>query len=907
MKEQKWHNLPVGEIIRILGTNPNEGLSLKEVEIRRKKFGKNIFPEEKPLSKLKIFLKQAKNPLIYILTIAGTISLFLKDYTDAIVIFSTVLLNFIIGFFQENKTSNILAELKKIVKVKAYVIREGNEKEIEQEDLVPGDIILLHSGDKVPADARLIESDNLKINEASLTGEWISAEKKIKILPPETFLGDRDNMVYTGTVIEEGKGRAAVTETGLGTEIGKIVEMVRETKEEKTPFQKKVAYFSIFLGLIIVILCVSIFLFGILTGKGYLEMLLTATAVAVAAIPEGLPAAVTITFAFGLQAILKQKGLVREMLAAETLGSTSVIATDKTGTLTEAKMQVAGIYTGVGELLSDSQKYTKKIDASTNLISTLSGTEWVDKNNKSSHILSLKIATFCSEAFIENPDDSLEKLVIKGRPTDKALLLAGIQAGLNKKELMKKEPKIADLVFDPVYKYSASFNKISEKENIFYILGAPEIILKMSKFIELDGKQRIFSKEEFEKLNKKYQGLARRGERVLATAYKIIENNKINDDNLKGFCKGLIFVGFISLRDPLRKDAKAAIKMCQKAGMRVIIVTDDHKLTAKAIAEELGLPSKEENIVEGNDLDEMNDKELRENVRKIEIYARVEPRHKMRIIQAWQDEGEVVAMTGDGVNDAPALKRANIGVALGSGTEVAKESSDLILLSDNFSIIITAVEEGRRIIDNVRKIITYLLSGGFTEIMLIGFSVVFRLPLPVLPGQILWKNLIESTPPSMALVFEPKEKEIMNRRPENPRLPLLTKEMNFIIFIVGFLTNIILFGLFIWFLKMGFSLELTRSIMFVGLAIDSFLFIFSCRNLRKNIWKYNPFANQYLNIIVLFGFLMLVAAIYLPVFQKLLKTIPLGIFEWSILFLFGFLNLVLIEAAKWYFIKKQNV
>lgn len=903
MYEKNWHNLSSEGVAEILKTDINEGLSDKEVKIRQEKSGLNKFPEEKPLSRLMIFLRQIKNPLIYILIIAGTVSLLLKDYTVTIIIFSTVLLNFVIGFFQENKTSRILAELKKIVKVKAHVLRGGNEKEIDQEALVPGDVILLHPGDKVPADGRLFESHNLKINEASLTGEWISAEKKINILPTETPLGDRDNMVYTGTVIEEGRGRAVVTETGLQTEIGMVIEMVRKTREEKTPYQKKVARFSIVLGLIIAILCILIFLFGVITGKGYLEMLLTATAVAVAAIPEGLPAAVTVTFAFGLQAILRRKGLVREIVAAETLGSTSVIATDKTGTLTEAKMQVAGIYTGVGELLSNGQKYTKEID----------------KNGKSSHLLALKIATFCSEAFIENPDESLEKWVIRGRPTDKALLLAGIQAGLNKKELIKKEPKIADLAFDPVYKYSASLNKISEKDpekslsatngarNIFYILGAPEIILKMSKFIELDGRQKILSEEEFEELNKKYQGLARRGERVLATAYKIIGNNKIKEDNLKGLCKDLIFVGFISLRDPLRRDAKTAIKMCQKAGMRVIIVTGDHKLTAKAIAEELGLPAKEENIVEGNDLDKMNDKELRENVRKIEIYARVEPRHKMKIIQAWQDEGEIVAMTGDGVNDAPALKKANIGVALGSGTEVAKESSDLILLTDNFSIIITAVEEGRRIMDNVRKIITYLLSGGFTEIMLIGFSVICRLPLPVLPGQILWKNLIESTPQAMALTFESAEKDIMNRSPEDPRLPLLNKKMNVLIFIIGIFTNIILFGLFLWFLYTGYSLELIRSIIFVGLAIDSFFIVFSCRNLRKNIWQYNPFSNKYINLSILAGFLLLGVALYIPLFQKLLKTVPLGFFEWIILLVFGLLNFALVEITKWYFIKRERI
>jgi len=885
-QETLWYNISWEKVVQKLNSNEKDGLTEKEVKSRQEKFGKNLLPREKPLPKIKIFLRQLESPLIYILLIAGFVTLILRDFTDAMVIFGVVLLNTIIGFFQENKTSKILTALKRVVRVDAFAIRQGNEKEIRQEELVPGDIILLNPGNKVPADGRLIWSHNLKINEASLTGEWIAASKNPKILEPETPLADRDNMVYMGTVVEEGTARAVVTGTELKTEIGKVVEMVKKAKEGKTPFQKKVLHFSQLLGLIILLLCLLIFIFGVITQKHYLEMFLTAVAVAIAAIPEGLPTAVTISFALGLQRILKKKGLVKKILAAETLGSTSVIATDKTGTLTEGKMQVAGVYTSAGELLSGAENLKRNI------------------NGQESHILALKIATLCCEAFIENPEESLEKWIVRGRPTDKALLLAGMQAGLNKKEIEKSQPRLDAVPFNSIYKYSAALHKNPDGKNVLYVLGTPEVVLGMSKYLQINGEQMPFSTQKINELIKKQEILSSRGQRVLATAYRITEQQNIDDKNPE--IDGLVFVGLIALHDPLRKDAKNTIRNCQRAGMRVILVTGDHKLTAKAIAQELGLPSGEKNIIEGKQLDKMSDKELEKTVKDIEIYARVEPRHKMRIIQAWQERGEVVAMTGDGVNDAPSLKKADIGVALGSGTEAAKEASDIILLSDNLSIIITAVAEGRRIMDNVRKIITYLLSGGFTEIMLIGLSVVFRLPLPVLPGQILWKNMIESTPPAMALTFEPAEKDVMRRLPENPRLPLLNKEMNFLIFAIGLFTNFILFGIFIWFLRNDFSLPLIRSVMFVGLSIDSFFFVFSCRNLRKNIWQYNPFGNSYLNLSVFAGFLTIFLALYVPIFQKLLKTVAIGYFEWAVLLGFGLLNLALVEMAKWFFISKEK-
>ena len=888
MAEVFWHNLSIEEITKILKTNLKTGLTEKEVQLRQKESGKNKLPEEKPLSRLRIFFEQFRSPLIYILLIAGIITLILKDFTDAIIIFGAVFLNTIVGFIQENKTSQILAELKKVMKVKAYLIREGNEKELEQQELVPGDIFLLQPGSKVPADGRLIEIRDLKINEASLTGEWMAAEKKTEILPKETPLADRDSMVYMGCVVEDGRGKAIVTETGIQTEIGKVAQIVRETKEEKTPYQKRIIHLSKIIGVLIVFICFLIFVLGIARGRDLFQMFLTAVAVAVAAIPEGLPVAITIILALGMQRILKKRGLVRKMIAAETLGSTSIIATDKTGTLTEAKMEVAGIYTGTKELLSDGGKYTEK----------------VDKNSAASHILALKIATLCSEAFIENPEEALEKWIVRGRPTERALLLAGIQAGLNKKELEKEQPKIDELPFDPVYKYSATLHKLSEAENILYILGAPEIILENSKYLNVDGKEEILSKEKLKELNKKCEELAGKGQRVLATGYKKTTQSTINNQQLA--INKLVFVGFIALHDPLRKEVKEAIKICRQAGMRPIIVTGDHKLTAKAIALELNLPAKEENIIEGSELEKLTEEEFKKRLTKIEIYARVEPAQKLRIVEAWQRRGEVVAMTGDGVNDAPALKKADIGLALGSGTDVAKEAYDLILLTDNFSIIVAAVEEGRAIIDNIRKTVTLLVSQCFSEIILVGASIIGGLPLPILPAQILWENLIEGSPQGVALAFEPKEKGIMERKPEDPKHPLLTRQMKTIIFGFGIFTDIILLGLFLWLLNRSLPLAEIRTIIFAALAIDTFFYAFSCKNLRKNIWQYNPFSNLYLIGCIVFSLFMLLMAVYLPVFQNLLKTVPLNLFDWMLLLGLGVINLILIEATKWHFIAKKQ-
>jgi len=535
-KKYKWHNLPSEKVVVILNTDLKKGLGEKEVKRRQKKFGLNKLPEEKPLSRTKVFLSQFKSPLIYILVIAGLVTLILWEWTDTIVIFAAVFLNTIVGYLQEQKASNALRALKKVLKTRATVQREGKLKEVFREDLVPGDIIVLKTGEKVPADGRIIESFNLKISEAALTGEWLAAEKNPGVLPEKTPLADRDNMVYMGTIVEDGEGKAVITETGQRTEIGKIAKLVREQKEEKTPYQKKLAHFSKIIALLIALVCFLIFFFGILEGRNFIEMFTTAVAVAVAAIPEGLPVAMTVILALGMQRILKRKGLVRKLVAAETLGSTSVIATDKTLTLTQGKMKVEKI---------------------------------VSRNRN----LTLKIATLCNEAFVENPQDPEIYWKIRGRPTDRALLLSGKEAGFDKYELEKELPKIDEIPFD-------------KNGKILFVSGAPEKIIELSK---IDEKNR-------EKLNNELENLTAQGLRVIAVGYKKIalgSENKIFK-KISGKLvniRDLSFSGFIGLKDPLRKEAKRAIQLCKRAGLRPILVTGDHLLTAKG-RERVGSSSK---------------------------------------------------------------------------------------------------------------------------------------------------------------------------------------------------------------------------------------------------------------------------------------------------------------------------
>ena len=858
-----WHNLEAEKVIEFLCSDKQEGITLSEAKRRQKEEGRNLLPKEQAVPKIRLFLRQLKSPLIYILLISGIVVLFFGDFADAAVIFAAVIVNTIIGYGQEHKADKALRELKEIVSHRAKVVRDGGLKIIDAGDVVVGDIFLLQPGDMVPADARILESKGLKVNEMALTGEWLPTEKHAESLELKTPIANRDNMVYMGTIVEDGRGKAIATAIGQKTEIGKIALTVKETKEQKTPYQKKLSHFSRLVGIFIVLASIFIFIEGILTGGKLMDMFITSVAVAIAAIPEGLPVAMTVILALGMQKILSKKGLTRKLVAAETLGSTSVICTDKTATLTEGKIKVSKMFT--------------------------------DRKNR---FLIYQAAALANEAFIENENEKQEKWLIRGAPTDKALLSFGLENGFAPVELNKEYKKIDELLFDSQRKYLAKLYHKKGGKKFLFVAGAPEVVLE---FCDLTEKE----KQSWQRQLKR---TASQGYRTIALAYKQTTRKSIETAKISK----LHFLALLGLSDPIRKDVKESLKMCRKAGLRAIIVTGDHKLTAKTVGKKLGFKTGEKNVMEGKELDELDDREFRKVFKNIEIYARVEPRHKMRIVTAWQEAGEVVAMTGDGINDAPALKKADIGVALGSGTEVAKETADLILLNDSFSIIVSAVEQGRAILDNIRKVITYLLSDSFTEVILIGGSIfiahILDKPwfLPLTAIQILWVNLVEDGFPAQALAFEPKERGLMTHKPLAHKIHLLTREMKVIIFAIGFLTDLILLGVLYWLLANDSNVNHIRTMIFAALSIDSLFYIFSCRSLRKGILHINPFGNKFLVLAWIFGVTALIASIYLPFFNYLLETVPLNFFDWMLLISLGLSEIILIEITKHYFIIRHQ-
>ncbi len=893
MEKYFWHSMPINKIFTKLNSD-KIGLTKNEAEIRLKKFGQNKLPEEKKLSSLIIVLNQFKSPLVFVLVVAAVISFLLGDFIDMTVILIAVFINTILGFYQENKANKAITYLKKLIDYKAKVMRDGNEIEISAKDIVLGDIIFLNAGDKIPADCRLISVDNFQVVEAALTGESVPSDKNIAILKEDIPLADRENMVYSGTVVSKGKATAIVCETAINTELGKITMMVKETREELTPLQQQLSKFSKTLTYAVIGICGLIILIGKIQGRpvfgigdeAKIGMLNTATAIAVAAIPEGLLISVTAILAIGMQAILKEKALVRRLIAAETLGSVSIICTDKTGTLTEGKMQVSKVIT-LGKEISLNELL--KFENSTKL---------------KDHDLIIKIASLCNDAVIENPNDELTNWKIIGDPTETGLLLGAIQSGIPYEIMVNRQLRISEIPFDSELKYMATLNKLDKEKNVIYIKGAPEKIIAMSSMMRINGKKENITEAKIKSLKSQYEKLTGQGLRILAFAYKQIK--KTNEIMLKDQLNDLVFAGFIALKDPLRKEAKQTFEMAKKAGIRPIIITGDHKLTAKAIVKELGIEIEEKNILEGKDLDEISDDELHKIVTEIDIYARVEPKHKLRIINAWQKKGEVVAMTGDGINDAPAIKAADIGIALGSGTDVAKETSDMVLLDDNFKTIISAIEKGRIIFENIRKVILYLLSDSFSEIILISGSLIFGLPLPILPIQIIWINLIDDGLPNLALTFEPGEKEIMSDKPREKSKKILDKEMKILIFSIGIFVNIVLLALFLILVKLNYEISYIRTLIFAILGIDSLLYVFSCRNLRHSILTQNPFSNKYLVVAVLIGLLLQLLVIYQPNLQGIFDTISLGLKDWILVVALAILPIIGIEAAKHHFIVRNK-
>lgn len=875
------------------------GLTSQEAQERLKRDGYNKLPEEKQSSWIKLLLAQFNSILIYILLAAAAINFGLvcqehgklifniSNQADTYIILFTVVINVIVGFFQESKAQKSLSALKKIITLNARVIRDNQEQVINAQELVVGDVVIINAGDKIPADARLISVASLEINEAALTGESQPIVKQIEKLNEELVIGDQINMIFTGTTVTKGQGVGIVVRTGEHTEIGKIAKLIKDTKEEKTPLQVKLEKFSKNVGVIVLIIAALLILVGLIQGDPFIEIFTVSVAIAVSALPEGLAIAVTVILALGMQRILKQKALVRKLVAAETLGSTTVICTDKTGTLTEGKMQVTNIVTWDHDFA----------------VSNFEDKSWRSRETEEVQF-ALHAGLMCNDAKIDNIDDDIKEWVISGNLTEKALILAAVEGGLEYKKEIKDNKRLDAIPFDSEIKYMATLHELDSKNNIIYIKGAPEKILKWSKFLRKGDEAIELDDAKRKKFQQKFIALSNKGLRIIAIAYKRVSADHEKLD--KTTEQDLIFIGYFGIKDPLRPTSKETVEQCQHAGIKVVMITGDHKLTATAIAKDLGLPHQEGNILEGSDLDKLNETELENIVENITVYARVSPEHKLRIVKAFYRRGEVVAMTGDGINDSPALKAADIGVALGSGTQVAKETADMVILDDNFKSIVGAVHEGRGIFDNIKKTVLYLISDSFSEVILIIGSMLMGLPLPLTAAQILWVNLVNDTMPNLALTQEPKEPELMDEPPKGRKSPILDKQIKILIGVISIFSGIASLVLFYIYFKMTNNYVLSSTVAFALLGTDSLIYIFSIRTLRHSILKYNIFKNIYLILGVGFSFLMMLASLYVPFMQTLIKTAPLSIFDWLIIIIISLCEVFVIEVTKYLYARKND-
>lgn len=870
-----WHHISLEEIYKRLGIGP-DGLSLDEAKKRLAQHGRNEFARYKPKPYVSVFLRQLRGPLNLILVAAAIISYAVSDMSDMMVILFTLVINASVGFFQESKADRAFVALSKTLQEYAFVLRGGHELEIPREEVVQGDILILKRGKKISADSRVVVSENLQINESSLTGEWIAQKKKPGLVPFATPVADRSNMVFMGTLVDEGSGRAVVVATGSRAEFGQIGSLLREEYEVKTPLERKVARFSLRFAFTIAFVGLLLFAFGISRGISVLDMFLTAVAVAVASVPEGLPVSLTVVLAIGMQRILKKGGLVRNLFATETLGGVTVVATDKTGTLTKAEMSVSHIITATKQIVRKDGHLRPRLHL----------------NGEEAHIRALEIAMLRSDAVIENPEDALHEFRIHGSATNKALLLAGVEAGLRQEVLLKEYPQVAFIPFDEERKFSASLHSTRRGYRLF-VLGAPEILLHGSGFLDFDGKKEKMSSSWRESIMKKYAVMAGDGLRVIAAAYKETEKDILDPVHA---VEHLVFVGLLGLKDPVREDASRSIQEAIRAGIRPIIITGDHAKTAEAVAREVGIVVKSHEIIEGDAFAALSDAALRDALPSFKIYSRVTPKDKLRIVDAWRDRGEIVAFVGDGINDAPALRKADIGVVLGSGSDVAKEAADLVLLSDSFTVIIDAIREGRTILANIKKTILFLLTDGFNELAIIILGIFWGVPLPILPAQILWMNFVEDILPALSLAFE-KGDSRLQPLVSGKKLSLLGRDGIFMIFLFGAITTIFIFATYLLMLR-HFGSEYARTMVFLMMGIDSLFYIFNIKSMGRTISFRAFFDNSFLIVSVIIGFLLLVAALTVPFLRDLLKTVPVSPAHWGFVAAYGFGVFLMMEGVK---------
>ena len=841
-----YHDKTVKEVLDITATH-DDGLPQKEAQRRLQEYGLNVIKKEKTISPLRIFLRQFNDILIYILVFAGIVSIILGERVDAYVIFAILIFNAGFGFMQEHKAEKAIELLRKLTTLNAKVIRDGRVQIIPSTQIVKGDVVVFEAGDKVPADLRIIEENNLSTDESSLTGESTSVRKTIKVISSTAPLADRANMLFSGTSIVRGTAKGVVTATGMMTEIGSIAKMVQEAEYHKTPLQLKLKEFGKFLGYITVLICAAVFAVGVIRGLDIFDMFLTAIALAVAAVPEGLPAVVTICLAIGVQRMVKRNALIRRLSSIETLGSITVICSDKTGTITKNEMTVTRVYandkfydvTGkgynnIGEYLAD-------------------GKEKVDSQKEFPRML--EVAATCN--------NSTETT---GDPTERALLFAARKGGA--KRLERK----GEIPFDSDTKFMATLH-----EDFDYYKGAPEVILEMCNGIMLKNRKRRILPKDKEKILQANTKMAKNALRVLAIAYK-----SGND---------MYFLGLMGMIDPPKEEVSESLRLCETAGIRPVMITGDHPITAAAVARKIGMETK---AISGSELDEIGDLELKDAVNRYSIYARVTSAQKVRILKAFQDNGEIVAMTGDGINDAPALKNADVGIAMSiKGTDIARDASDMVLTDDHFSSIVNSVEEGRIVYSNIRKFINYLLSANLAEIGVVVVAMFIGLPLPLLPLQILWINLMTDSWPALALGVDPPGKNVMKRQPRSQKDSIMHGLKTFMV-LTGIIGTVITLGIFYWALNSGMPMEKTRTFALTTLILFEMLRVYSVKSKRP---FGNMLNNRWLNLAVMLSITLQILIIYTPL-NTLFRLAPLTLVEWLPMIGLAIVGFLILEFSK---------
>ena len=871
------HSKTINEVFEELRTSP-KGLSNEEAGRRLSQYGLNEIKEKKKISPLKVFLQQFNNTVVYILIGAVIISSiigftkssepgFPEEFVEAVVIIVLLVVMAVLGFYREYNAEKEIEALKKLTSLKATVIRDGAKKDINSGELVPGDIIVLETGDKVPADSRLIEIFNLQTQESALTGESQPVKKSPGELPEKAPVADRKNTVFAGTIVVSGRAKAVVASTGMQTEIGKIAKMIQGVEQEDTPLQKKMDQLGNKMGIITIIIAVIVFGVGLLVHEaGIIDMLLVSVSLAVAAIPEGLPLVVTISLANGTQRMLKRNALVRRLPSVETLGETTVICTDKTGTLTMNQMTVKKIFTN-----------GKIVDVEGTGYETKGRFLWKKKPVDAEELeLILKIGALNNNSELRNNE-------IIGDPTEGCLIVSAAKAGLIKDELEVEYQKIDEMEFTSERKMMTTIHK-HHGEKIAYVKGAPEIVLKLCNYININGKVKKLAQKEKDDILDVNKDFADGALRVLAFAYKTLM-----DANPE---KNLVFAGLQGMIDPPREEVKMAIDKCHKAGIKVVMITGDHEITAKAVAREIGLTGKS---MTGSELDELNVENI---VDDISIFARVNPEHKIKIIDALKKKGYVVAMTGDGVNDAPALKKADIGIAMGiTGTDVAKEASDIILTDDNFASIVNAVEEGRGIYDNIRKYFGYLVSCNIGEVLIVFFGSLAGLPLILTAIQLLMINLVTDGLPAFALSADPFEPNAMSRKPR-PRDEPIYNGLGFTMTVYPIILTITTLSVFLFFYKIRGNLDQAETAAFITICISELYRSFSSRSTIYPVTKIGFFKNKWLLLAVFSSLIIAFSGLFVPALGKWFNTVPLSFMDVIVLFAISSIGTIVIELYK---------